>query len=179
MIASPTELTREELNLLNRPEIPIESWCKGEALLGRKIEKLRRKQLITDGEPDITKNPTTQKIIAEKAQLRKLIANDAQLLKDFEFFTKKLGWEPETLLQFLYWDCNLMHATEQSIIAHEKKRQWPISKKTLEDLCHDISALSLRLDQLGKTDFCPARTVILRTTDGTPLPSTGQNFAPI
>ena len=140
------------------------------------MERLARQQVVKLAGRDITNSPVTQRIIADKAELRKLIANDSKLVKDFEFFLKKLCWGPEGLLQHLYWDCNMMRATQQTIIAEEKKSNWPIDRKTLEDLCADTSALALRLEDLDKTDFSPARTVILRTADGVPLPREHEKY---
>jgi hypothetical protein len=171
-VQAPSEppWTPDEIEQFNRPQIPLELWRKGEALFGRKWKRLERKRVVGLAGRDITNNPETQKIIAGKANLRKTIANHQRLVRDFEFFANKLNWGPESLLQHLYWDCNIMHATPQTIIAYEKKRTWPLDQETLTDLCKDISALALRLDELGKTDFSPARTAILRTEDGFRLP---------
>jgi hypothetical protein len=156
-------LTADELEQLHRPEIPLEPWRKGESLFGRKIKRIQRKQNIERSGRDVANNPVTRSIIAEKSELRKLIANDPKLVRDFEFFTKKLGWHPEGLLQLLYFDCNMMPATPQKVIASEKRKIWAIDQKELEDLCEDISALALRLRELDKTPFSPARTAILRS----------------
>jgi len=161
-----TELTANEIDQLRQPQIPLELWRRGEALLGRKLERITRQQVGRD----VTNNAVTRKIIADKAELRKLIANDPQLVKDFEFFTTKLGWDPEGLLQHLYWDCNMMHASQQAILASEKRATWPLDQNALANLCEDISALAVKLEELNETDFSPARTAILRTADGVPLP---------
>jgi hypothetical protein len=170
------ELTADEIEQLRRPGIPLESWRKGEALFGQKIERLTRQESVRLNGTDVTKNPGTLKIKADKSELRKLVANTPQLVKDFEFFTKKLGWDPEGLLQYLYWDCNMMHASQQQLLAREKRSTWPIERESLEGLCDDIAALIRKLEALNNTDFSPARTVILRTTNGVPLPREQQRF---
>ena len=167
-----TELTTNEIDQLRQPQIPLELWRRGEALFGCKLERITRQRVGRD----VTDNAVTRKIIADKAELRKLIANDPQLVKDFEFFTTKLGWDPEGLLQHLYWDCNMVRATQQTILANEKRTTWPLSQKALENLCEDISALAIRLEKLNETDFSPARTVILRTAEGVPLPREQERY---
>jgi hypothetical protein len=151
-------LSDDELQLLDRPEIPLEQWNKGQRLLGSKLERLTIQRVGRQ----IANNPLTKKIKADKAELRKLIANNPQLVNDFEFFTKQLRWDPEGLLQHLYWDCNMMRATPQTVLAKAKKRTWPIHPTWLNALRDDISALADRLEQLNETEFSPARTAILQ-----------------
>ena len=152
------KLSEDELQLLRKPEIPVKEWQQGKSLFESKLEW-----------PDIANNSSTKAIRADKAKLRKLIATEAQLVKDFEFFTRKLGAQPEALLQELNSDCNMMHATLQSIIAGEKKRCWSIDQEELENLHKELLAFMVRLERLSQTSFSPGRTAILRDERGVRL----------
>ena len=84
------------------------------------------------------KNPITRLIVAQKAELKRRIDSDPRLTKDFKFLLNKTGGDPATLLQFLYWDSNMMHADAQRIIGSEKARTWPIAFETLETTLKNI-----------------------------------------
>ncbi len=156
------DLTPEETEQLRRPEIPLARWRKGEALFASKFERLA----ILQAGPEIISNPLRKQIIAEKAKLRTLVANDPKLVEDFQFFTRKLAWEPEALLQGLLADCNMMKATAQSVIAKEKRNHWPIEQLVLHDACQDLSELASLVERINQTAFSPARTVALRSETG-------------
>jgi hypothetical protein len=169
---SQPQLTADEIEQLRRPEIPLDLWRNGEALLSSKLERLTIQRVGRQ----ITNNPATKKIKADKAELRKLIVSTPQLVEDFEFFTKKLGWSPEGLLQHLYWDCNMMHATPQTVIAKQKRKHWPMDRAVLDALCDDISTLAARLEKLNRTKFSPARAVILHAETGGRLPPVRERY---
>jgi hypothetical protein len=145
--------------------IDIELWSKGEPYppaLARKFELNGPNRKIAD-------NPATKMIIAQKADLRRQIANTPKLVKDFEFFLDKMGWYPEKLLQHLYWDSNMMQANSQTILAKEKKKTWPIDRESLGEIRGHLRVLAEQVERLNKTDFSPARTAILRNEEGNRL----------
>lgn len=146
-------LSDDEIQLLRRPEVPIQQWCKGEPVLGSRLER-RLTRLLVGRKFQVPNYP-----IAGKAKLRKVIANDPKLVRDFEFFTNKLGWDPEALLHDLYWDCNMMHATLQTILASQSVGR--DLKKAQKALSH-IALLAKEVRTLNRTEFSPARTAILR-----------------
>jgi len=112
------------------------------------------------------RNPTTRLIIAQKAELRRRIDSNPKLTKDFKFLLNKTGWNPATLLQFLYWDSNMMHADAQTVIGREKASTWPIDVKTLEATLKNIDRVAAQVERVNNTEFSPARTVILRNRQG-------------
>lgn len=168
----PLHLTADEIEQLRRPEIPLEQWRKGEALLGSKRERLT----ILQAGRKIADSQGRKNILADKARLRQLIANDPRRVKDFQFFTKKLAWEPEGFLQDLYWDCNMMHATLQTILASERRKIWRMDSETLERILRHLVALAKETKALNRTDFSPGRTVILRNRQGQRLSRADEKY---
>jgi hypothetical protein len=111
-------------------------------------------------------NPTTRKIFLGKRKLLREIKKSAQLARDFGFFLEKTGWDTDQLLQYLFWDCNMMHADPQTVIRKEKARTWPIDRETLNEMRTSIRVLTEQIERVSKTDFSPARTVILHDEKG-------------
>jgi hypothetical protein len=143
-------------------KINIDLWDKGKpypSALAKKLQLTGRHRKAAD-------NPATKRIVAEKAKLRKEIARSSKLVEDFEFFLGKMDWYPELLLQQLYWDSNMMHADPQTVLAKQKKSTWPISRETLIEIRENVRVLAEQVERLSKTDFSPARTVILCDADG-------------
>jgi len=160
----------QAISLLRKIDFAL--WSKGEPYppaFAKKFELTGRHRKIAD-------NPATKRIIAEKAQLRSKIAGSPQLVKDFEFFLDKMGWHPEKFLQHVYWDSNMMHATPQTVVSTEKKQMWPIDRKSLQETVQNIQALAEQIERLSKTDFSPARTVILRDEKRMPIDPTEERY---
>lgn len=112
------------------------------------------------------RNPFTRLVIAHKTELRRRIDADAQLKKDFEFLISKTGWDPHTLLHQLYWDSNMMHADSQTLVRKGKNDTWPIDRKTLEVILKNIARLAEQVEEVSKTEFSPARAIVLRNRKG-------------
>jgi hypothetical protein len=111
-------------------------------------------------------NPTTRKIFVDKQKLLLRIRQSPQLERDFEFLLGKMDWDVDQLLQYLYWDSNMMHADPQTLIRKEKERTWPIDRETLSEIRTNIRVLTEQMERLNKTDFSPARTVTLHAENG-------------
>jgi hypothetical protein len=118
---------------------------------------------------EIRRDPITRKIIAQKAHLRHRIKTDAKLTRDFDFLVKKTGWHPDKLLQLLYWDCNMMHADLQTILRKKKREIWPVDRNIVEMILRTLSGLAEQIARVNETEFSPARTTILRDSNGVPL----------
>lgn len=163
--APKPEFTPEEIGQLQRPEIPLHLWREGKALFAAKFEQIA----ISQVGPEIVRSRGRKEIMASKAKLRVLIANDSQLLDDFQFFTRKLAWQPEVLLQQVLFDCNMMRATAQTVISKEKRQHWPIGQAVLENAFLDISDLASLIGRINGTEFSPAKTLALRSENGARL----------
>src|SRR6266481_2188274 len=74
----------------------------------------------------------------KKAQLRRRIAGNPVLQRDFDFLLTKTGWHEEALLARLFWDCNMMSTDTKSFVARQKKQNWPISEPTLRGTISSI-----------------------------------------
>ncbi len=165
----PLALSEDEWQLLAQPEVPLEQWRDGEALLGSKLARLTTQEI--GRVPKFTKQIETH-----KGELRKRIANDVQLAKDFEFFTKKMHCPPEAFLHDLYLDCNMMHAPPRTVIAGEKKRTWPVDRTNLDALCKDLLAMAGKLRALGESALSPARDTLLRDSEGRRFPIAREKY---
>jgi hypothetical protein len=138
-------------------KIDIDLWSKGEPYplaLAKELKLSKENRKFAD-------NPTTKKIVSSKAQLRRKIATSPKLADDFNFFLDRMGWHPELLLQYLYWDSNIMHTFAQAVMRVEKQRKWPVDRKDLQKILQNVSLLTEQTERLSKTDFSPAHTVIL------------------
>jgi hypothetical protein len=118
---------------------------------------------------EIRDHPITRRIIAQKAHLRHRIKADTKLTRDFDFLVKKTGWHPDKLLQLLYWDCNMMHASLQTILRNKKSELWPVDRKFVEMILRNLSRLAEQIARVNETDFSPVRTIILRDSEGVRL----------
>jgi hypothetical protein len=112
------------------------------------------------------RNPLTRLIVAQKAELRQRISSDPRLTKDFKFLLNKTGWNPATLLDFLYWDSNTMHVDAWTVIRRAKPQTWPIDLKTLEATVKIIDRAAAQIERVNNTQFSPARSAILRNSQG-------------
>ena len=101
---------------------------------------------------------------------------DAKLTKDFEYLVKKTGWLPGKLLHLLYWDANMMHADAQTVVRKARDRAWPIDRKRVEAILKNVARLSEQLELIEKTEFSPARKVILRNSEGSRLSPKDESF---
>ena len=131
-----------------------------------RLRRIRRQKSLEDDLRAIRKNPGTRLIIAQEAELRRRIRRDPQLAEDFDFLVRKTGWRLHRLLQLLYWDSNMMHADPQTVLGGAKRDAWPIDRKTLKAILRDISALAEQVEQVNKTEFSPARSLILQNGAG-------------
>jgi hypothetical protein len=111
-------------------------------------------------------NPATRQIFLGKQKLLREIKKSPQLARDFGFFLEKMRWNTDQLLQHLFWDSNMMRADPQTVISKEKERTWPISRDTLNQMRTNIRVLTEQMERVSKTDFSPARTIILRDEKG-------------
>ena len=117
----------------------------------------------------IHNRPITRRIIAQTKLLRRRIKVNAQLRRDFDFLSKKTGWHPDKLLQSLYWDCNMMHADLQTLLSNIKSDIWPMDRQTVEMILRNLTGLPEQIQRVNETEFSPARTCILRDSEGTQL----------
>jgi hypothetical protein len=117
----------------------------------------------------IRNRPFTRGIITRIAELRRQIAADATLARDFEFFIKKTGWHPERLLLLLYWDCNMMHADLQTILSGVKCEVSLLDRQTVSTVLRNLAELPDKIAHVNETEFSPARTRFLRDCKGTQL----------
>jgi len=129
-------------------------------------DSTRDRRSIQNDRRAVRNNPFTKQVIAQKAALRQRIHSGVDLAADFEFLIKKTGWDPEYLLQGLYWDSNMMHADPQAVVSKEKPRFWPIERNTLEAILKSISALVEQIERVNGTSFSPAITSVLVDGDG-------------
>jgi hypothetical protein len=95
----------------------------------------------------------------KKSRLRGRIANDPALQRDFDFLVSRTRWPEESLLARLFWDCNMMTADPKSVLAREKKRNWPISEPDLHRAIKGILKVAGQVEEVNQTEFSPARTV--------------------
>jgi len=148
-LRNPPPLSDDEERLLARPEIPIESWREGKRLFDRKLARLTAHE-----HGRLPK--WTREIKSKFAELRKRIANDPQLVKDFEFFTQRMSWPAEEFLFHLFWDCNVSRASPQAVIADDRRQRWPLNRKELDALCSRLLKIAAILGKLDGTELSPA-----------------------
>ena len=108
----------------------------------------------------------TARIKRDKQRLRRCIADDPQLTRDFDLLIGKTGWHSEFLLARLFWDKNIMHADPRAVLAQMKREDWPIAMEDLEKIVKGAHALAEQIERVNETDFSPARTLILRDKFG-------------
>lgn len=168
-LRNPLALSGDEERLVAQPEIPIESWRKGKRLFDRKLARLAAHE-----HGRLPK--WTREIQSKFAELRKRIANDPQLVKDFEFFTLRMSWPAEVFLFHVFWDCNVSRASPQAVIAHRGRQRWPVDRKELDALCSRLPKIAAILDKLDGTELSPSQMRGLFGDEARCLPAAQRRF---
>lgn len=142
----------------------------------RKVTKSAEQRALENDLRAARRNPTTRLIIAQKAEIKRRIDGSTRLTKDFEFLLIKTGWSAGKLLQLLYWDSNMMRADPQTVVKRVKDGTWPIDRNKLKTILKNIERLAGQLELVNKTEFSPARRVILQNSNGMRLSREDERF---
>ncbi len=129
-----------------RKTIDVAAWSRGES----SPPGLAKKFKLTGWLRELPDHEMMERIIAEQAKLRREIAGSSQLVSDFEFFLVKMAWWPEKLLDYLYWDSDMMCFSAQTMVSSEKKRKWSIDRADLQKLLKRILILAVQVERLGE-----------------------------
>jgi len=105
----------------------------------------------------------------KKLRLRRRIADDPGLQRDFNFLVECTHWPEEKLLSFLFWDCNMMSADVRSVIARRRREAWPVEESTLRRAINRIFKIAEQIQKINGTDLSPTRTIFFSDQDGEPL----------
>jgi len=109
---------------------------------------------------------TGELIRQKKARLRECIASNPALQRDFDFLVSRTRWSEEALLARLFWDCNMMSADPKSVLARERKQNWPISESILRRAIESILKVAEQIERVNQTEFSPAHTVFFHDEKG-------------
>src|SRR5580704_5687421 len=111
-----------------------------------------------DAKAETAIRETGNLIRQKKVRLRKRIAGNPALQRDFDFLVSKTRWAEEALLARLFWDCNMMSADAKRVLALEKKKNWPIGEVKLRRTIKSIFKTAEQIERVNQTEFSPART---------------------
>jgi hypothetical protein len=130
----------------SRRKIDVEAWSEGESSPPEQASTFK----LTGRLRELPDYEMMERIDAEKRDLRRKIAGSPQFVRDFNFFLDKIGWYPETLLNYLYWDSDMMDFSPQTMVSREKKRKWPIDRKDLQEMLKRFIALAVQIERMGE-----------------------------